>query len=246
MTLEFIVPDWSAPTNIKCVTTTRTGGLSKNEYQSFNLGGHVKDSMALVKQNRQLLQQQLSLPSEPVWLNQVHGTQVLELDNATESNITADAAYTHKTGVVCAVLTADCLPVVFCDAKGQHIAVAHAGWRGLLHGVIENTLQALPVANEEVLCWLGPAIGPRVFEVGEEVLEQFLNKDEIHENAFKPQTNEKYLANIYQLAINVLTKNGVHRIYGGDYCTYAESEKFYSYRRDGETGRMATLVWSLK
>lgn len=242
MTLEFITPNWSAPTNIKCVTTTRKGGFSINEYRSLNLGGHVKDSIDLVNQNRQLLQQQLQLPREPVWLNQVHGAKVLELNNSIKFQ-TADAAFANESGVVCAVLTADCLPVVFCDQQGQYIAVAHAGWRGLVNGVLENTLQTIPVANEELLCWLGPAIGPKAFEVGKEVVDDFINKDGMHENAFQNRNNEKYLANIYQLAKNVLTKNGVLKIYGGDHCTYTESEKFYSYRRDGETGRMATLVW---
>ena len=243
MSLEFIYPDWPSPKNINCVTTTRGGGFSKNEYASFNLGGHVKDLTKLVNLNRQKLQQELQLPNEPVWLNQVHGKDVLELDDATQSNITADASHTDMTGIVCAILTADCLPVVFCDQRGEHIAAAHAGWRGLVAGVLEKTLQAFPVVNEELMCWLGPAIGAEKFEVGSEVMQQFIDKDAMHENAFNAKASDKYLADIYQLARNILTKHGVRSISGGDHCTYSESEKFYSYRRDGETGRMATLIW---
>ena len=225
------------------MTTTRLGGLSKNEYASFNLGGHVKDSLDFVSQNRKLLKQALELPSEPLWLNQVHGKHVLELHSASELNVTADAAYTNEAGIVCAILTADCLPVIFCDQKSEYIAAAHAGWRGLANGVLENTLQTLPVDNDELMCWLGPAIGPENFEVGDDVVQRFTDKDAVHENAFRSKENDKYLADIYQLARNILEQYGVHRIYGGSHCTFRESEKFYSYRRDGETGRMATLIW---
>ncbi len=226
-----------------CATTTRVGGGSQNEYSSLNLGDHVKDDLIKVKQNRKLLLEDLKLPNNPVWLEQIHSSIVLELDNMLLSSNIADAAYTKHKRVVCAVLTADCLPVVLCDRKGEHIAVAHCGWRGLIAGVLENTLQALPVENERLMCWLGPAIGPNKFEVGKEVVEQFLTKDNAHNNAFKAQEDGKYLANIYQLAKNILIKNNVSKIYGGEHCTFSESEKFYSYRRDGQTGRMATVIW---
>lgn len=243
MSLEYIIPDWPVQRNIHCVTTTRTGGYSQQEYSSLNLGSHVKDNQESVKKNRHLIEQDLQLPNKPVWLEQVHGSSVVCLPEITPFNNTADAAYTSEAGVVCAVLTADCLPVVFCDQAGEHIAVAHAGWRGLVNGVLENTLQAIPVENKKILCWLGPAIGPKVFEVGEEVVEQFVTRNEIHKNAFVKKSKEKYLANIYQLAKNTLTSHDVKSVYGGDHCTYSESDKFYSYRRDGETGRMATLIW---
>jgi len=243
MKLEYITPDWPAPENICCITTTRKGGCSQQEYCSLNLGGHVKDIRESVVKNRQLIKLDLQLPKEPIWLKQVHGSKVLALGENIPVNYTADAAYTNKAGVVCAVLTADCLPVVFSDQAGEHIAVAHAGWRGLANGVLENTLQTMPVGNEKIMCWLGPAIGPKKFEVGEEVLEQFVSIDEIHRNAFIKQNNRKYLANIYQLAKNILGKNNVEDIYGGGHCTYSENDKFYSYRRDGETGRMATLIF---
>lgn len=243
MPLEFISPDWPAPKHIRCVSTTRIGGFSENGYQSFNLGEHVKDSQQHVVKNRELLSHSLQLPNGPIWLNQVHGTEVLELNSNSRKSITADAAYTNEAGVVCAVLTADCLPVVFCDKGGEHIAVAHAGWRGLVNGIIENTLQSFPMDNENIICWLGPAIGSNKFEVGQEVYDEFLSKDDKNKNAFIAQGNGKHLANIYQLAKNVLYKHSVQEVYGGGYCTYSEKDRFYSYRRDGETGRMSTLVW---
>jgi len=243
MNLEYITPNWPVPENIRCITTTRMGGYSQQEYSSLNLGDHVKDDVKNVEKNRQLIKQDLQLPDNPVWLEQVHGSSVLSLGRDTPIHINADAAYTNEASVVCAVLTADCLPVTFCDQVGEHIAVAHAGWRGLVNGVLENTLQAMPIANEKIMCWLGPAIGPRVFEVGDDVIDQFVAKDGMQKNAFVKQSNEKYLANIYQLAMNILTKHNVKNVYGGDHCTYSESDTFYSYRRDGETGRMATLIW---
>ena len=243
MNLEYITPKWPVLENIRCITTTRIDGYSLQEYSSLNLGDHVKDDVKNVEKNRQLIKQDLQLPNEPVWLEQVHGASVLSLGDKVPADITADAAYTNQTSVVCAVLTADCLPVAFCDQDGEHIAVTHAGWRGLASGVLENTLQAIPVANEKIMCWLGPAIGPKKFEVGEDVVEQFLTIDEMHKNAFTEQNNKKHLADIYQLARNILTKRDVQNVYGGEHCTYSESDTFYSYRRDGETGRMATLIW---
>lgn len=243
MSLEFITPDWPVPDNIRCVTTTRTGGYSQHEYSSLNLGDHVKDDANNVYKNRQLVKQELQLPNEPVWLEQVHGSSVLSLSDKAPADNTADAAYTNESGVVCAVLTADCLPVVFCDQSGSYLAVAHAGWRGLLNGVLENTLRALPIDNAEIMCWLGPAIGLNKFEVGEEVTEQFVTKDSTHKNSFHAQNDTKYLADIYQLAKNVLSSNGIINIYGGEYCTHTQEDNFFSYRRDGQTGRMATLIW---
>jgi len=243
MNLEYITPNWPAQKNISCVMTTRKGGFSRNVYKGLNLGLHVNDDEKYVQENRQLLKDDLNLPNEPIWLNQVHGSQVMQLPYVTDKNLSADAAYTKEAGVVCAVLTADCLPVVFCDQSGSYVAVAHAGWRSLLNGVLENTLRALPKDNVDIMCWLGPAIGPNKFEVGEEVYEQFVIKDSMHENSFQMQNDSKYLANIYQLAKNVLSTNGVKNVYGGEFCTYTQEDRFFSYRRDGQTGRMATLIW---
>lgn len=226
-----------------CVTTTRVGGFSEHPYESLNLGAHVGDNAGHVQKNRQHIVGALHLPSEPVWLDQRHSNEVIQLVSTTSANSFADAAYTNEIGVICAVLTADCLPVLFCDVTGEYVAIAHAGWRGVLNGVIENTLQALAKENTNIMCWLGPAIGPNKFEVGKEVLEQFVEKDTMHENAFQPYGNSKYLANIYQLAKNILTKNDVNQVYGGEYCTYSQKDRFFSYRRDGQTGRMATLIW---
>ncbi len=242
MNLEYITPNWSVPKNIHCVTTTRKGGYSLQEYSSLNLGGHVKDKQKNVKSNRCLIEEDLQLPNEPVWLEQVHGASVLSLPAKNHINNTADAAYTDEEGIVCTVLTADCLPVTFCDQSGEHIAVAHAGWRGLVNGVLENTLQTIPVNNKNITCWLGPAIGPNKFEIGIEVVKQFLTKDKIHSNAFE-ESNNKYFADIYRIARNILAKQNVFNVCGGEHCTFSEKESFYSYRRDGETGRMATLIW---
>ena len=243
MKLEYITPNWPAPRNIRCITTTRMGGHSKKEYASLNLGGHVQDDFNNVEKNRALVKEDLQLPNDPVWLEQVHGSKVLELGNTMPKNNTYDAAYTKEANIVCAVLTADCLPVAFCDQAGEHIAVAHAGWRGLVNGVLENTLQAMPVENNRIMCWLGPAIRPDKFEVGEEVLEQFVSIDKQNQNSFIEKSNGKYLANIYQLAKNILAKYNIQEVYGGEHCTFSESDTFYSYRRDGETGRMTTLIW---
>jgi YfiH family protein len=243
MSLEYITPDWPAPESIGCITTTRKGGFSRNVYKGLNLGLQVSDDEKHVQKNRQLLKDDLNLPNDPIWLDQVHGSQVIQLLDATNKKLSADAVYTKEVGIVCAVLTADCLPVVFCDQSGSYVAVAHAGWRGLLNGVLENTLKALPVDNVDIMCWLGPAIGPNKFEVGKEVFEQFVVKDAVHENSFLKQNESKYLANIYQLAKNALKSNGVKNVYGGGFCTHMQKERFFSYRRDGRTGRMATLIW---
>ena len=210
-----------------CVTTTRAGGFSSGPYESLNLGAHVEDATEHVNKNRQRLIEALELPNEPMWLDQRHGNDVIQLTQTTSINSLADAAYTNKVGVICAVLTADCLPLLLCDVTGEYVAVAHAGWRGVLNGVIENTVQALPGENPNIMCWLGPAIGPSKFEVGKEVVEQFFERDAIHENAFRTLGNSKYLANIYKLVKNILTKNGVNKIYGGEYCTYSQKNKFF-------------------
>lgn len=243
MKLECITPDWSAPKNVGCIVTTRVGGCSVNAYQGLNLSMRVGDNEKHVQKNRQLIKQQLLLPSDPVWLNQVHSSDVLKLSSSISENPTVDAAYTNEVGIVCAVLTADCLPVLFCDREGECVAVAHAGWRGLAAGVLENTLHAMPVNTAQIICWLGPAIGPGKFEVGSEVQKAFIDKDAEHINAFQQTANGKFLADIYQLALNTLSALGVDVIYGGGYCTYTDKQRFFSYRRDGKTGRMATLIW---
>lgn len=241
---DWITPDWLAPESVASISTTRGGGFSKGSFSGLNLAAHVGDDVQHVIKNRQFLYDTLHLPGEPCWLDQRHSTQVMELSAANGSSpVQADAVYTTAQGVVCAVLTADCLPVLFCDRTGSCIAVAHAGWRGLLNGVLENTLGALPVETSGLLCWLGPAIGPGKFEVGEELRHKFVGKDPVHEPAFQAGKAGKYLADAYQIAKNILTAKGVQAVFGGEYCTYTQSRKFFSYRRDGITGRMATLIW---
>ncbi|HCU67239.1 MAG TPA: peptidoglycan editing factor PgeF [Rheinheimera sp.] len=238
----FIYPDWPAPANVKALCTSRLGGVSQGAYASLNLGTHVGDDIAAVMQNRLLLKQQADLPDEPAWLNQVHGTEVLVLENWQGGVADADASFTQTAGKVCVVMTADCLPVLFCDQHGQQVAAAHAGWRGLCNGVLEQTLQHF--ANPaEVMVWLGPAIGPTAFEVGAEVRQAFIQQDAAANRAFVPIGHGKYLADIYLLARQRLTTAGVTQIYGGSYCTVSQPQQFFSYRRDGQTGRMASLIW---
>lgn len=237
---HWLQPDWPAPANVHSVTTLRTGGVSQDSYASLNLAAHVGDNPALVSQNRQIIKTLLNLPSGPVWLNQTHSNRAVKAI-ATSSPPQADASYTDQLGVVCAVLTADCLPLLVCAANGTEIAAVHAGWRGLLDGVIDNTITALK--DNDVLVWLGPAIGPEHFEVGAEVRTAFLAKSAGYAPAFKQHRHDKWLADIYQLARINLAALGIDKVYGGNFCTATDHERFYSYRRDKDTGRMATLIW---
>lgn len=235
-----ILPDWPAPPNVKSLMTTREGGVSVAPWASLNLGDHVGDDPARVAANRARLRERL--PAEPGWLRQVHSARVVELGR--EANPEADASFTREAGKVCAVLTADCLPVLFCDRAGSVVAAAHAGWRGLADGVLEATVAAMQVPPGGILAWMGAAIGPQAFEVGDEVRAAFAGRHAEAAAAFAPQpTPGKWLADIYQLARIRLGHAGVRAVYGGGRCTFSEAESFYSYRRDGVTGRMASLVW---
>lgn len=236
---HLIVPDWPAPARVRALQTTRRGGLSKPPYASLNFGMHVGDDGYTVAANRNLLN--TVVPSEPVWLEQVHGTAVLMAESAGCAP-RADACITRKPNAVCAVMTADCLPVFLCDDAGTVAGLAHAGWRGLADGVIESTVIAMKTMPSSLMAWLGPAIGPQAFEVGAEVREAFLRHDAASEFAFAPREG-KYLADIYLLARQRLHALGITRIYGGDFCTHSDPERFFSYRRDGRTGRMASLIW---
>jgi len=238
----WVVPDWPAPPTVHAAVTTRIGGVSQPPYASFNLAMHVGDDPAAVQVNRRRLREALPLPTDPVWLRQVHGTAVIDAGQAGVDP-EADGAYTLRPDIVCAVLTADCLPVLLCDRSGTRVAVLHAGWRGLANGVIEAGAKAMDMAGDELMAWLGPAIGPTAFEVGAEVRSAFIAHDPQAEAAFQPLTGGKYLANIYQLAHQRLTALGIHQVSGGEFCTVRDPERFYSYRRDGVTGRMASLVW---
>lgn len=237
---HFIVPNWPAPATIHAATTLRTGGLSLGKYSSLNPALHVQDDIRLVIQNRLIIKELLKLPGDPVWLEQVHSNLIINAVK-TSSLQQADASYSQEPDVVCAVLTADCLPILVCATDGSQVAAIHAGWRGLLTGIIANTLSVFQ--QSELLVWLGPAICAECFEVGAEVRDAFIKKSLAFNKAFKNINNGRYLADICQLARIELESSGVNKIYGGDFCTVCESDRFYSFRRDKETGRMATLIW---
>ncbi|MDG6282271.1 peptidoglycan editing factor PgeF [Glaesserella parasuis] len=242
--MKKILPTWSVPDFVHAFTTTREGGVSQAPFDSLNLGDHVTDDLQSVQTNREILQEQGNLPHFPLYLTQTHSTRVLRLPYE-QNDIEADAVYTNQANQVCLVMTADCLPVLFCSKDGKEIAAAHAGWRGLCDGVLEATVAEFECKPENICVWLGPAIGPTAFQVGEDVIEQFC--------AFDPQAREafvadeymsgKFLGNLYQIARQRLNKLGITEIAGGDYCTYCDAEQFFSYRRDKVTGRMATLIW---
>jgi hypothetical protein len=229
---DFLIPDWPAPANVKALVTTRAHG---------NLAHHVGDQKSAVAARLAL---RAHLPAEPAWLTQVHGTRCVEAEGV-ESATEADASTTRTPGVVCAVLTADCLPILLCDDTGTVVAAAHAGWRGLVSGVVESTVAAMAVPGERLLAWLGPAIGPTAFEVGDEVRAAFVSIDAGAGDAFVAQPNGKWLCDLYALARRRLAAMGVTRVSGGDRCTFTETHAFYSYRRERETGRMASLIWTL-
>ena len=238
---NWIAANWPAPANIHGLTTLRTGGVSVQGYSSLNPAEHVSDRLEHIVANRQRIKQMLNLPADPVYLQQTHSNRVVCADRV-QGVPEADASYTAESNIVCAVLTADCLPILLCDSSGNKLAAIHGGWRSLLNGIIENTAAQMP--SSDILAWLGPAIGPECFEVGEDVYRAFISQSPSFESAFKVQTTGKYLADIYQIARIRLNKLGVQKIYGGDFCTVSDKQRFFSYRRDGqETGRMLTLIW---
>jgi YfiH family protein len=244
---SWLTPKWPAPVGVRVVSTLRSGGASTAPYASLNLGDHVGDVAANVRDNRRRLVIAAEVPTQPVWLRQEHGSTVADLD-ATDLDAAgglgpADAAFTRRQGRVCAILTADCLPIVLAAESGDLVAAAHAGWRGLAGGVVEATLNAMGVPPERLLAWLGPAIGPQHFEVGAEVREALLAADAGAVAAFVPNARGRFMADLGLLARRRLGALGVRRIYGGGICTYAEGDKYFSHRRDGVTGRHATLIW---
>ena len=246
--MTFIRPDWPAPAGIVARSTTRENGFSKEAYAGLNLAQHVGDDLRSVNRNRDALTESLPSASTLQWLEQVHGCKVIEA-NRTREAVTADASWTSASGVGCVVMTADCLPVLFCTKDGNKIAAAHAGWRGLNLGILEATAQALSVPPSDLMVWLGPAIGPHAFEVGGEVREQFLCTSTTSTSAgisrcFRENTSHPgfYWADLYGLARVRLEAVGIADIYGGGLCTFSEASRFYSYRRDGQTGRMATVI----
>jgi YfiH family protein len=236
-----IYPDWPAPANVKALQTTRQGGISAAPYDTLNLGLHVGDDPVRVNRNRQLLAP--FMPSEPVWLEQTHGIAVASAD-AAECRVQADACIARQRGSVCVVMTADCLPVLLCDEDGTTVGAVHAGWKGLAAGVIEATVKEMGVAPHKLQAWFGPAIGPEAFEVGEDVRAAFMAHDAKAVEAFKSHGMQgKYHADINLLARQRLAALGITRVFGGNYCTYHQKDRFFSYRRDGVTGRMGTFIW---
>jgi len=240
--IHFIVPDWPAPRHVRAVSTTRGGGVSHAPYDSLNLAEHVGDEPDCVVENRRRLRIQLGLDVEPFWLNQVHGAQVVEVPVEVR-NSTADAVVTGESNSVCAILTADCLPVLFASTDDMRVGAAHAGWRGLAAGVLEATIAALAIPPRKLLAWLGPAIGPGHFEVGSEVRAAFINLDPSAATAFRANAQGRWQADLYRLARQHLNRAGIDAIYGGGHCTFGEAGAFFSHRRDGQCGRMATLIW---
>lgn len=254
MKVDWVEADWPAPGGVRALSTFRNGGASAAPYASLNVGDHVGDVAATVAENRRRLAAAAGLPAEPVWLKQVHGIEVADLDAAADRHAAgnldsprvfgpADAAFTRRRGRVCAILTADCLPILLAADSGDLVAAAHAGWRGLAGGVIEATVQALAVPPGRLMAWLGPAIGPGHFEVGGEVREALLKADLGGETAFVPSARGRFMADLGVLARRRLVALGVGRIYGGGQCTYADRDRYFSHRRDGMTGRQATLIW---
>ena len=237
---DWIVPEWPAPARVKSLITTRNGGTSSGAYATFNLGLRCGDEANAVNENRRQLR--ALLPQEPRWLRQVHGARAVVADDL-EADVAADAAVARDADTVCAVLIADCMPILLCDDDAQAVAIAHAGWRGLNSGVIENCVNAMRIAPSRLIAYLGPAIGPDAFEVGPDVHKAFVARDAAATAAFKPHREGKWLADLGLLARQRLAGCGVTRVYGAGMCTYRDARRFYSYRRDRTTGRMAALIW---
>lgn len=242
--MNLITPQWPVPSRVRACSTQRQGGISSPPWDALNLGGHVGDNPDTVARNRQLLVEEAALPAMPQWLDQVHGTDVVRLAAGGSTPLRADACITDQPGVVCAIMTADCLPVLFCSQDGSEVAAAHAGWRGLCAGVLENTLAQFRSPPDQIHAWLGPAIGPDAFEVGAEVREAFMVQDAQTKEAFRP-SGDRFYADIWLLARMRLQAAGVYSISADSRCTFTQREDFFSFRRAGSTGRMATLIWLL-
>jgi YfiH family protein len=239
---EWLQPDWPAPAGVRAFVTTRAGGVSTGEYASMNLGLRSGDDVERVAMNRAIVRD--VLPADPAWIAQVHGTAVADLDRlAPGETPTADASVTSSKGRVAVVQVADCMPLLLCDAKGSRVGAAHAGWRGMAAGVIENAVAAMGAAPAEVIAWMGPSIGPRAFEVGPEVRAAFIAADPGGEAAFVDHVPGKFMADLYALARRRLARAGVREIHGGGFCTFSEAERFFSYRRMQRSGRMGAFVW---
>jgi polyphenol oxidase len=238
---EWIVPEWDAPSRVRAVSTTRAGGVSGGEYASLNLGLSSGDEPDRVRRNRELLR--ASLPGDPPYLRQMHGIDVADLDVPAEGQRTADAATTAVAGTVAGVLTADCMPLLLTDGRGTRVAAVHAGWRGMAAGVIERAVAAFGAEPTALHAWMGPTISRDAFEVGPEVREAFVAADAAAAGAFAAGKPGKYMADLYALARQRLARAGVRRVSGGNFCTFHEAPRFFSYRRVARSGRMGTFIW---
>jgi len=239
----WLVANWPAPANISAGVSTRLGGHSIAPYNSLNVANHVGDEAAAVRQNRHQLTLASGAPQAPCWLKQTHGTDVVDAGAHYLGPPEADASFSTESGAVCCVMTADCLPLLVCDRAGVQIAAVHAGWRGLADGIIEKTLARFSANADDILVWLGPAISQAAFEVGDEVRDIFLTHDAVANQAFIPSLQGRWMADLYGLAKQRLAAVGVTQVYGGQYCTHQDAKRFFSYRRDGVTGRMASMIW---
>ena len=241
MSFEIIEATWNAPRRVRAVCTTRHGGCSSDPFESFNLASHVGDEVTRLAENRKFLRRRLNLPGEPCWLKQTHGTHVVNLDQDKKRR--ADAAITRRSGTIAVVLTADCLPILLCNRAGTEVAAVHAGWRGLVDGVIQATVDQMESPTNQLLAWIGPAISQHCFEVGEEVRNQFLARFPRANAYFKANRAGHWLCNLPGLAVDILGQLGVTEIHRADYCCYTDEALFFSYRRNHPTGRMASLIW---
>lgn len=240
MPFDWILPDWPVPSHVRALVTTRNGGVSTGPYASLNLGFAVNDDPDAVAENRARVR--AHLPSEPRWLKQVHGAGVVTAESVA-TLVEADASVTRSPGVVCVIQMADCMPVLLAARDGSVIGIAHAGWRGLAGGVVERTIEAMRTDPAKVVAWLGPAIGPDAFEVGDEARAAFLASDPAAANAFRPLQPGKWLADLFSLARQRLARVGVTAVHGGGLCTVADPIRFFSHRRDRVTGRMGAFLW---
>ncbi|MCL9781356.1 peptidoglycan editing factor PgeF [Vibrio sp. S4M6] len=239
--MSWILPNWPAPEHIKALSTNRLGGFSNSPYQGLNLGQHVGDDANIVAKNRDWLVNAAELPCSPIWLNQTHSTHVLEINQSTNNVFDADGTYTSQSDIVCCVMTADCLPVLLTNTDGSQVSAVHAGWRGLVGGILENAVAKM---HGEIMAWIGPAIGPEAFEVGDDVRRQFLAVSSDFSEAFvETSTKGKWMANMSLLATKRLNAVGVESVYSSDICTFQDSQRYFSYRRDGVTGRQASVIW---
>ena len=241
--LQFIRPHWPAPENVCAVATTRAGGFSEAPFDALNLAAHVGDAPASVVANRALLQRQLDLPAEPCWLNQTHSNRVTLLSGGSDYEIDSDSAIARKKGQIAVVMTADCLPILLCNQDGSEVAAIHAGWRGLADGVVSNTLSSMNSALSQLIAWIGPSISSQRFEVGEDVFQLFVARNKNSAGFFNTNRPQHWLCDLAGLAEQELSGHGVKQVYRSALCSYDDAERFYSYRRDNVTGRMASLIW---